>query len=201
MWLQPPLHPFHLHAPACRRAPAPRSCPRGCPQPLLESSTAPATASSPQQHRQGPAPAANSARSPPRDGCSGGSSGAGRSGSGAGSAHARWGRSRTSGRRWILRLLCRCAGDREGGAGLRWHLLSFLSSVLDAGIAERPPLFFSRFFFKILFIYLTQIETASERGNTSRGSGRGRSRLLAEEPDVGLDPGVPGSRPEPKADT
>ena len=53
---------------------------------------------------------------------------------------------------------------------------------------------------KILFIYLTEIETASERGNTSRGSGRGRSRLIAEEPDVGLDPTTPGSRPEPKAD-
>ena len=47
---------------------------------------------------------------------------------------------------------------------------------------------------------MTEIETASERGNTSRGSGRGRSRLIAEEPDVGLDPITPGSRPEPKAD-
>ena len=56
------------------------------------------------------------------------------------------------------------------------------------------------FFLKILFIYLTEIETASERGNTSRGRGRGRSRLIAEEPDVGLDPRSPGSRPEPKAD-
>ena len=44
------------------------------------------------------------------------------------------------------------------------------------------------FFLKILFIYLTEIETASERGNTSRGSGRGRSRLIEEEPDVGLNP-------------
>ena len=46
----------------------------------------------------------------------------------------------------------------------------------------------SSFFFKILFIYSTEIETASERGNTSRGSGRGRSRLIAEDPDVGLIP-------------
>ena len=53
---------------------------------------------------------------------------------------------------------------------------------------------------KFLFIYLTEIETASERGNTSRGSGRRRSRLIVEEPDVGLDPITPGSRPEPKAD-
>ena len=47
---------------------------------------------------------------------------------------------------------------------------------------------------------MTEIETASERGNTSRGSGRGRSRLPAEEPDVGLDPITLGSRPEPKAE-
>ena len=56
------------------------------------------------------------------------------------------------------------------------------------------------FFLKILFIHLTEIETASERGNTSRVGGRGRSRLIAEEPDVGLDPITPGSRPEPKAE-
>ena len=42
-------------------------------------------------------------------------------------------------------------------------------------------------------------ETASERGNTSRGSGRGRSRFPAEEPDMRLDPITPGSCPEPKA--
>ena len=48
---------------------------------------------------------------------------------------------------------------------------------------------------------MTEIETVSERGNTSRGSGRERSRLIAEEPDVGLDPITLGSRPEPKADT
>ena len=53
------------------------------------------------------------------------------------------------------------------------------------------------FFLKILFIYSTEIETASERGNTSRGRVRGRSRLIAE---VGLDPITPGSRPELKAD-
>ena len=47
---------------------------------------------------------------------------------------------------------------------------------------------------------MTGRETASERGNTNRGSGRERSRLPAEESDVGLDPGTPGSCPEPKAD-
>ena len=49
---------------------------------------------------------------------------------------------------------------------------------------------------------MAEIETASERerGNTSRGSGGGRSRLIADEPDVGLDPITLGSLPEPKAD-
>ena len=35
-----------------------------------------------------------------------------------------------------------------------------------------------------------------ERG---RDTGRGRSRTMHREPDVGLDPGSPGSRPGPKA--
>ena len=56
------------------------------------------------------------------------------------------------------------------------------------------------FFLKILFIHLTERETASERRNTSRESGRGRSRLLVEEPDVKLEPRTLGSRPELKAD-
>ena len=47
---------------------------------------------------------------------------------------------------------------------------------------------------------MTEIETASARENTRRGSGRGRSRLLAEKPDVGLDPRMLESHPEPKAD-
>ena len=56
------------------------------------------------------------------------------------------------------------------------------------------------FFFKILFIHLTERETASKRGNTGRAGGRGRSRFPVEEPDVGLDPRTLGSRPELKAD-
>ena len=63
-----------------------------------------------------------------------------------------------------------------------------------------PVIFLCYFFLKILFIYSTEIETASERGNRSRGSRRGRRRLIAEEPDVGLDPITLGSHPEPKAD-
>ena len=50
-----------------------------------------------------------------------------------------------------------------------------------------------------MFIYSTVIETASEGGITSRGNGKGRSRLIVEDPDVGLDPTTPGSHPEPKS--
>ena len=49
-------------------------------------------------------------------------------------------------------------------------------------------------FFLFLFIY--DSHTERERG---RDIGRGRSRLHAPEPDVGFDPGSPGSRPGPKA--
>ena len=39
-----------------------------------------------------------------------------------------------------------------------------------------------------------------ERGR-GRDTGRGRSKQAPHrDPDVGLDPGTPGSRPEPKAD-
>ena len=47
---------------------------------------------------------------------------------------------------------------------------------------------------------MTERETARERGDTSRGSGRRRSRLPTEKPDMGLSPRTPGSCPELKAD-
>ena len=54
---------------------------------------------------------------------------------------------------------------------------------------------------KILFIYLRERETDSKQEREPKqGSERGRSRLIVEEPDVGLDPITPGSCPEPKAD-
>ena len=57
------------------------------------------------------------------------------------------------------------------------------------------------FFFKdFIYLFDREREAASERRNKSRRSGRGRSRLPAEDPDVGLDPRTPGSRPGPKAD-
>ena len=42
-------------------------------------------------------------------------------------------------------------------------------------------------------------ERQPAREGTQQGRWRGGSRLPAEEPDVGLDPASPGSRPEPKA--
>ena len=44
---------------------------------------------------------------------------------------------------------------------------------------------------------MRQRQRERERG---RDTGRGRSRLHCREPDAGLDPGTPGSQPEPKAD-
>ena len=58
---------------------------------------------------------------------------------------------------------------------------------------------FLKIFF--LFIYSTERERQPAReGTQAGGEGRGRSRLIAEEPDVGLDPITPRSCPEPKAD-
>ena len=52
------------------------------------------------------------------------------------------------------------------------------------------------------FIYLFDRERDSQREREHKqGDGGGGSRLLAEEPDMGLDPITTGSRPELKADT
>ena len=49
------------------------------------------------------------------------------------------------------------------------------------------------FFFKILFIYLTERDTARE-GTQAGGVGEGEAGLLpSREPDVGLDPKTLGS--------
>ena len=65
-------------------------------------------------------------------------------------------------------------------------------------------LFFSFFFFLrfiYLFIHDRQRERERERERErGRDTGGGRSRLHAE-PDVGLNPGIPGSCPGPKAGT
>ena len=47
---------------------------------------------------------------------------------------------------------------------------------------------------------MTERQPAREGTLPRKGSGGGRSRLIAEEPDVGLDPITLGSRPEPEAD-
>ena len=56
-------------------------------------------------------------------------------------------------------------------------------------------------FVKISLIFFLSFIYLFERGNTSRGSGRGRNRLeQSREPDVGLHPRTLGSCPEQKAD-
>ena len=80
----------------------------------------------------------------------------------------------------------------------RSFLNHYLRQKLFYSLLSSNPYTLFIYFFKD-FIYLFDRETTSKRGNTSRGSGRGRSRLPAEEPDVGLDPRMLGSRPEPKA--
>ena len=50
------------------------------------------------------------------------------------------------------------------------------------------------------FIYLCDRARQPGREGKQQGSGRGRTRLPAEELHVGLDPRSPGSRPELKAD-
>ena len=52
------------------------------------------------------------------------------------------------------------------------------------------------FFFKD-FIYLFMIVTERERGSETQAEGEAGS--VHREPDVGFDPGSPGSRPGPKA--
>ena len=58
------------------------------------------------------------------------------------------------------------------------------------------------FFFKILFIYLTQRERQPAReGIQAGGVEEGEAGFpLSRGPDVGLNPRTLGSRPEPKAD-
>lgn len=55
------------------------------------------------------------------------------------------------------------------------------------------------FFFKSLLTYCTERERPSERGSTSRGSGREREAGFPpiRERDVGLDPRAPESRQDP----
>ena len=55
------------------------------------------------------------------------------------------------------------------------------------------------FFLKIFYLFDRERDSQRER-EPKQGSGRGRSRLPAEEPDVGLDPRMLGSCPELKAD-
>ena len=61
---------------------------------------------------------------------------------------------------------------------------------------DREP--FQHFIFIIFYLFMIVRERERER-ERGRDTGRGRSRLHAREPDVGFDPGSPGSGPGPKA--
>ena len=54
-------------------------------------------------------------------------------------------------------------------------------------------------FFKILFIYLTEGETASEREEEGEWERKKQASEQSREPDAGLDPRTLGSH-QPKAD-
>ena len=54
---------------------------------------------------------------------------------------------------------------------------------------------FSFFFFKFLFIY----DSHREREREAETQAEGEAGSMHREPDVGFDPGSPGSRPGPKA--
>ena len=57
----------------------------------------------------------------------------------------------------------------------------------------------SHFFFLILFIYDSHIEREREREREAETQAEGEAGSMHREPDVGFDPGSPGSRPGPKA--
>ena len=54
----------------------------------------------------------------------------------------------------------------------------------------------NKLFFFNFYLFMIVTHTERERG---RDTGRGRSRPMHREPDVGFDPGSPGSCPGPKA--
>ena len=52
---------------------------------------------------------------------------------------------------------------------------------------------------RLFFFYLFVIVTERERENAAETQAEGEAGSMHREPDVGLDPGTPGSRPGPKA--
>ena len=64
---------------------------------------------------------------------------------------------------------------------------------------RRPPQFIFIFIFFKDFIYLFNRDRDSQQEREHK-QGEWERKKQAEEPDVGLDPITPGSRPEPKAD-
>ena len=64
------------------------------------------------------------------------------------------------------------------------------------GIFLHPCIFFLFFF---LNFYLFMIVTHTEREREAETQAEGEAGSMHREPDVGFDPGSPGSRPGPKA--
>ena len=54
------------------------------------------------------------------------------------------------------------------------------------------------FFFKIIYLRERNRAHRHEQGGEAEAEGEADS-LLSREPDMGLNPGIPGSQPEPKA--
>ena len=91
---------------------------------------------------------------------------------------------------WVAKSLCRplASTSRRTLCGARSQdpgIMTWAEGRCLTDWATQASLSCRFFYFLKDFISLFDRETASERGNTIRGSGRGRSRLPAEEPDVG----------------
>ena len=68
-----------------------------------------------------------------------------------------------------------------------------VSTPVPDGLSLRCNLLFSFFFFKILFIYSWEPQREGQRHR------QWEKQAPCREPSEGLDPGIPGSCPEPKA--
>ena len=69
------------------------------------------------------------------------------------------------------------------------------------GWGELPPLYVVHIsFLKKFYLFMRGRERERERERERQRHRQRKKQVPCREPDVGLDPGTPGSRPEPKAD-
>ena len=66
-------------------------------------------------------------------------------------------------------------------------------------VLERGGFFFFFFYNFLLFIFLFIYDSHTEREGEADTQAEGEAGSMHREPDVGFDPGSPGSRPGPKA--